>query len=216
MAALTEQNYIGDIIKWEMENRQSRETVTVEGGQDLSRGAVIGRIIKSIPTEGTADAGNTGNGTCTDVSGGPETVIGTYKIIVSDAANNIITVVNPEGVLLPEGAVGTPYANAQINFTVTAGGDGFADGDFFTVEVTQGSGKVKAIDFDATDGSQTPCGILVDDCDASGGDKQAVAIVRDAQIDADNLVWPDGATDEQKSAALRAFVAAGIVTRTSV
>ena len=44
-------------------------------------------------------------------------------------------------------------------------------------------------------------------------DRQAVAIVRDAQIVADYLSWPTGATDAQKSAALTQLANAGIVTR---
>ena len=44
-------------------------------------------------------------------------------------------------------------------------------------------------------------------------DRQAVAIVRDAQIVADYLSWPTGATDAQKAAALTQLANAGIVTR---
>jgi len=47
-------------------------------------------------------------------------------------------------------------------------------------------------------------------------DRQAVAIVRDAQIVADYLTWPAGASDAQKAAALVQLANAGIVTRTDV
>jgi hypothetical protein len=47
-------------------------------------------------------------------------------------------------------------------------------------------------------------------------DRQAVAIVRDAQIVADYLTWPTGASDAQKAAALVQLANAGIVTRTDV
>jgi len=47
-------------------------------------------------------------------------------------------------------------------------------------------------------------------------DRQAVAIVRDAQIVADYLTWPTGASDAQKASALVQLANAGIVTRTDV
>jgi len=47
-------------------------------------------------------------------------------------------------------------------------------------------------------------------------DRPAVAIVRDAQIVADYLAWPAGATDDQKAAALVQLANEGIVTRTDV
>jgi len=54
------------------------------------------------------------------------------------------------------------------------------------------------------------------DTSAYNSDRQAVAIVRDAQIVADYLTWPAGASDAQKAAALTQLANAGIVTRTDV
>ena len=80
MTVQTEGNYLNDLLKYEMENLQSRERVTVLAGQDLAMGAVLGKITKSTPTTGTKTAGATGGGTMTGVTAGIKTEIGTYSI----------------------------------------------------------------------------------------------------------------------------------------
>jgi len=64
------------------------------------------------------------------------------------------------------------------------------------------TGKYVILAPSATDGSQTAAAILFDDADASAADVTAVAIVRLAEVIAAALVWPDGITAAQKSAAL--------------
>jgi hypothetical protein len=218
MSALSEANYLGDILKWELENRQSREQVTVLTGQDLSRGAVVGKVTKSTPTTGTADVGNTGNGTCTTVTAGAKAKLGTYELECTAAAADAGTfaVKAPDGTALPDAEVGVAYANEQINFTLNDADPDFAVGDKFTIEVSAGSGKIVEIDFDAVDGSQDACGFVIDAYDATSADVAGVAIVRDAQIVSSNLVWPDGATAAQKAAALAQLKENGIVTRVEV
>ena len=64
------------------------------------------------------------------------------------------------------------------------------------------SGKYKALDPVATDGSQVAAGILYEALDASAGDAEGVAIVRHAEVNAAELVWPDGITAGQQTTAL--------------
>ncbi|PIP35241.1 MAG: head decoration protein, partial [Desulfobacterales bacterium CG23_combo_of_CG06-09_8_20_14_all_52_9] len=47
MTALTEANYLGDVLKFELDNNQSREQVTVLAGESLVMGEVVGKITKS-------------------------------------------------------------------------------------------------------------------------------------------------------------------------
>jgi hypothetical protein len=76
------------------------------------------------------------------------------------------------------------------------------------------TGDYGALDLDATDGSQHVAGILINAAHTeSAGDALAVALVRDANICASALVWPVGATAEDKAAALTALEALGIVAR---
>jgi hypothetical protein len=215
MASLTEGNRLNDILKWEESNLFSREKVTVLSGQNLSLGAVVGKVTKSIPATGTAGGSNTGDGTCTDVTGGDKAEIGTYTLtcVAAAADGGTFAVVAPNGEALPDAEVGTAYANEQINFTINDGATDFAVDDTFTITVGEGSGKVVEIGFTAVDGSQNAYGFVIAAYDASSADVEGVAIVRNAIINPDNLVWPDGATSDQKAAALAELKAAGIITR---
>lgn len=215
MANQTESNRLNDLLKWEQVNYFSREGVVVLSGENLSLGAVIGKITHAVPTTGTADGGNTGNGTCTGVTGGDDVQVGTYTLeCVAAAANGgTFKVTAPNGEALPDAEVGTAFSNEQLNFTINDGSTDFVVGDKFTIEVAAGSGKVTEIDFTAVDGSEDAYGFVIADYDASAADVNGVAIVRDAIIAESALVWPAGATAAQKAAALAQLKAAGIVVR---
>jgi Bacteriophage lambda head decoration protein D len=64
------------------------------------------------------------------------------------------------------------------------------------------SGKYKALDPAAVDGSEIAAGILYDAVDASAADAEGVAIVRLAEVNAAELVWPDGITGPEQTTAL--------------
>jgi hypothetical protein len=219
MTVYSEGNYLGDLLKWELENRHSREKVTLLSGESVVLGEVVGKVTKVTPTTGTKDATNTGAGTCTVVTAGDKAVVGTYTLECTAAADSsagtdaIFKVINPEGFALPDAEAGTAYTNEQINFTITSAGAAFIVGDSFTIAITAGSGKVVPIDFDAVDGSQDAYGFMTAACDATSADEDGTAVVRDAQIVADYLTWPDGASTAQKAAALAQLAVKGIVER---
>jgi Bacteriophage lambda head decoration protein D len=75
------------------------------------------------------------------------------------------------------------------------------------------SGKYKALDPAASDGSQTAAGILYDAMDASAADAEGVAVVRLAEVNAAELVWPAGITAGQKTTALGQLAALNIIAR---
>ncbi|MBN1664845.1 MAG: head decoration protein [Deltaproteobacteria bacterium] len=222
MTELNQPNTLQDILKWEQENRYSREIVTVNTGENLSLGAVIGKILKSIPTTGTLGSGT--NGECTGVTGGLKTQIGTYKATCTTAngesQDGVWRIEAPDGTVLgdlvvTQGTSGTgTFADPQINLTISYATGYNSEGDYFTIEVAEGSGKAVEIDFSAVDGSQNAHGFLIDAVDAASDDVDGVAIVRDALIVPDDLVWPDGATSDQKAAALAELADKGILTRT--
>lgn len=217
MAKIMEGNRLNDILKYEEENLQSREHVTVLAGQHLPVGAVLGKIkLGACPVTGTAGA-NTGSGTCTGVTAGAKAKLGTYtlKCIHVSANSGIFSVRDPDGYALPDAIVGA-YTNDQINFTLNDGSTDFAVGDAFTIAIPAGSGKVKAIDFNAVDGAQDAYGVLTADCDATLADARAVAIVREAQVIESNLVWPvtdPVVTDAQKAAAMAQLKKVMIISR---
>ncbi len=75
------------------------------------------------------------------------------------------------------------------------------------------SGKYRDLDPSASDGSEVAAAILHDAADASAGDISAVAIVRLAEINAAEILWPDGITDNQKQTALEQLASANIIAR---
>ena len=75
------------------------------------------------------------------------------------------------------------------------------------------SGKYKALDPAAVDGSEAAAGILYDAVDASAADAEGVAIVRLAEVNAAELVWPAGITAPQQTTALGQLAALTIIAR---
>jgi Bacteriophage lambda head decoration protein D len=75
------------------------------------------------------------------------------------------------------------------------------------------SGKYKALDPAAVDGSEVPAGVLYDAVDASVADAEGVAIVRLAEVNAAELVWPDGITTGEQTTALGQLTALTIIAR---
>lgn len=121
------------------------EEILVARGQNLTRGSVLGRVKHSTPSSGTPD-GNTGNGTCMMVTGGPKTKIGRYRIFCTRAAVNSgeFQVRDPAGkfvgsVLITGGASGIgDFKSDEINFRLRDGTTDFAVGDSFFVDITEG------------------------------------------------------------------------------
>ncbi len=79
--------------------------------------------------------------------------------------------------------------------------------------VVAASGEYVPLDPSATDGSETAAGVLYDAVDSTGGAVTAVAVVRDAELKENYLVWPAGITDAQKAAALAQLRALGMIAR---
>jgi len=140
----------------------------------------------------------------------------TVTVTTADHDSGTFSVLAPNGEALPDATVDSAYTNDQINFTINDGDTDFIVGDSFTIAVAAGSGKYVIIDFDGVDGSQDAAGFVIDEYDASSADLAGVAIVRDAIIVSTDLVWPTGATTDQKTAALAVLKTAGIVERDEV
>lgn len=76
------------------------------------------------------------------------------------------------------------------------------------------SGKYKAYDNDATDGSQAFAAVLYDDADATSADVKATGVVRLAEVIKSRLVWGAGVTTQgEKDAAYVDMAAVFIIAR---
>jgi len=145
---ITEGTHAGEFL---MEERTgigapSRENITVLSGQNLTAGAVIGRVTKgigrvSIPTVVT---GGSANGTVSAVFAGPEVEVGDYVLTCTAvvAHGGVWSLTTPSGKTLPTltmtpGAGGsTIYTSRHINFTITDGSADFELADVFTFVVS--------------------------------------------------------------------------------
>ncbi|MBO6883861.1 MAG: head decoration protein [Marivita sp.] len=80
-------------------------------------------------------------------------------------------------------------------------------------KITTG-GKFTALAPAATNGSQNAAGILWDKVDASAADVSSVVILRGpAIVNRYEIIWPDGATEAQITAATTALATIGIILR---
>ena len=77
------------------------------------------------------------------------------------------------------------------------------------------TGKVKALDPTATDGSEIAIGVLMAPQDALSGDQtDGLIVARHALVSDHALTWPVGITAAQKATALSQLKALGILVRT--
>lgn len=215
----TENARVGDWLKWEEDQRYSREAITVLSGQNLKSGAVMGRQLVGATAAATAFAANTGNGVMGAITVTSDARRGIYKLIVIEPGTNVGTfeVEDPDGKVMGRGAVATAFSAGGLAFTLADGATDFVAGDGFNIEVVGGTFKYLEHDPAGTDGSEKPHAILFMDCNATAADTAAVAIVRKAIVASGSLVWKTAMTADQKAAALLTLEkAGGIVARTQV
>jgi hypothetical protein len=139
---------------------------TVDLGQVLSRGALLGRILRAIGAA-AADPGNTGEGTISNEALTADAEVGTYQIVcVAAGPPAVFAVYTPDGTRIEDATAEVSYS-CRINFLIEAYGTAFAAGDTFTVEVEEGSLEVTQASRVALDGSAEPYAVLAEDVDAT-------------------------------------------------
>ena len=74
------------------------------------------------------------------------------------------------------------------------------------------NGKAVALDPNATDGSETPVGVLINDVTAVT-DTESVMVSRNVLLSDRYVIWPTGISTLQKSTAIAALNAVGVVLR---
>jgi hypothetical protein len=81
------------------------------------------------------------------------------------------------------------------------------------VGVITTSGLIKQVAPAAADGTELAIGIIMDDVDAKAGNTKAVAIMREAIVAHNAVVWPASITAAQKKAAVENLKLYGIIIR---
>jgi hypothetical protein len=172
----------------------------IEPANILPAGLILGLI--SIGLTATAAArttpANTGNGTMSAVTVSQGAIEGVYTVeFVSATEYNVIS---PAGAVLGQGVNGTAYSGAGgLAFTTTAGGTAFVAGDAFliTMAVNANNGVYAPLNLLAQDGSQIPAAVLFNETDASQSNVNATVIIRDAEVNGSELIYPFSATAAQ-------------------
>ena len=144
--------------------------------------------------------------------GATDFIVGdTFTITVAGTNSGTFSVTAPDGTPLGDLTVAVAYSNTHFGITIADGATDFIVGDTFTITIAEDDWV--AVVFAGTDGSQIARGISYDNYDASAADKAGVVICRDAEVNADELTWPSGATAAQKAQAGRELEARGILQR---
>lgn len=158
---------------------------------NLGPGAVLGKkTAGAVATTGLADAGNTGDGTCTGVAAKKNIIVGTYsaKGILAATDGGTFEVLAPDGRQIGIAEVGVAFTSDEIDLTLNDATTDFAVGDIFTITVPAGDGKVVSVDSSNVDGSGNPFGVLLASADASAAD-QNVSVALTGQFNKEKLTF---------------------------
>lgn len=200
-----------------------RATVAIDATNGiLKRGTLLGKITKGAITGTKAPAGageegaNTGKGTLTMDTDTPfhaDHMFGAYTIKVTrayvadgDGTAGAYEVRNPAGSLIGTGTIGDTFDN-QIKFVLAEDvTDKFTITDAFTYTIAQpaGSGQLAIVDKDATNGTDVPFGILVNDVDVSTAAADADLYVR-GEFNQNEIIVPNGDSVANYKEALKAI-----------
>jgi hypothetical protein len=154
---------------------------------------------------------NTGNATLSAMSAGTKVQPGNYVATCIDATH--AQVFDPNGQEVGVATFGTPFIDAQINFTITAGGTPCAAGDAFVfVAAAAAAGIYKFCTAAAVDGSEVPAAILVDFTDPTGGNVNAGVYLM-GEFNANAIVYDPSLS---LAAIKSAFVGKGIFIKNAV
>lgn len=181
--------------------------ITLIEGQNLTRGAVLGRVAVALTASTAVKAGgNTGGGTITmdattPVKAGAKPGLYTARCILAPGSNGgTFAVENPDGDVIGQVLVGATFDD-DIKFVIADVGTDFALGDGFDITIAAVDKYALSLAA-ALDGSQTPAAVLAVDCDASAGDKSTTAYFG-GEFNAAKMTFGTGHTATSVEAAFR-------------
>lgn len=197
---------------------RSREQITLLGAAAgwLAAGTVLGKIRVGDVEAAAKSGGNTGNGTISAVTTKKGAKSGVYRVEFTAATK--FDVIDPEGFKIKGGSTGTAYSD-DIAFTITTGGTAFVAGDAFDITVELVDGSYGPLDLDAGNGLEEAAGVLWEGRTIALDESEevipmrAVANVRETEVHAGLLVWPDGITATQQAAATAQLAARHVILR---
>lgn len=216
MTTLTMGARTGGFILSEANGYRSRAQIIIGASQTLKVAAVLGAVPNGDPVVTAGTPIGAGNGAIGSWTGDAGVMPGRWSLIITGAAGATasFSVERPDGTLDGIGAVGSAY-NGGINGTLADGSTDWATGTRIPFDVSYDEVGVTYVKHDpeGVNGSQFPAAILFDAATTGVGETaKAAAVVRDAEVVQDDLVWDDH-TDAEKATAIAQLAALGIICR---
>lgn len=210
MALIQEPTRAGEFLLSEATGSRSRKQVVITGAAGLAAGAVLAAVLAGTATA-TAVAGNTGDGAMGAITVSGEALPGEYLLEITEVGANAgkFSVKAPDG-KKASGTVGVAYDKKGLGFTLADGATDFVVGDQITIEVAETSRKYTAFDPAIHD---TADAVLFGPVDASAGDVNGVAIVRDAEVVKSLLAFTADMSASEQGSALVELAKQGIIAR---
>lgn len=213
----TRQILLSSVVLSIVHHDLSYAQATLAAGDGADREVVIGQVLGKVlfgdPTED--HTGNTGDGAMSGLGLKANAQLGDYSIECITATTNAATfaVFDPLGRRLADAATGVAYDNDEVAFTIADGPADFIVGDSFTVTVPIGSEEWVELSLSAVDGSARVAGISASNETAPNGTSVPIVVLeRLATIKSTGLVYPAGASADQKAAIVAALDALHIKT----
>lgn len=160
--------------------------ITLLSGQNVARGAILGKSTVGAATAAAKSGGNAANtglltmDATTPVKAGAKVGVYTARFAVAASNNGTFIVKDPDGFQIGTivMAAGTGTFDDDIKFAIADGTQDFIVGEGFDITVAAGSGKYVLSLAAAADGSQVPDCIAAHSIDATGGDKEELGYFR--------------------------------------
>ena len=211
MASNTEGKHRAEFVQSLAQGNRSIENVTIKSGQNIQAGEVLGRELTGSATA-TADAQNTGDGVMGTVTVTDQAQVGTYMLTFLEAATDAgaFMVEDPGGINMGEGNVAAAFSAGGLSFTLADGATDYVPGDQFSIVVTETSVVYTAL---PNDGSEAARCIALEDYNASSAALLGAVVMRDSEVNGNELVWPASQSAANKTLAVDQLAALGIIVR---
>ncbi len=224
---LVENRHAGGFIVSQANGHQSIDGVQLAGGHGLLQaGTVLAYSALNYTAVGAAVAGNVGNGALGGVVAKAPALVGVYTVtLISDTEFIVSTpngqpvpalggTVDPgddEDVVTGPGTVGEVFNAQGIGFKLSAGETAFAEGDSFTITVNETGEGWQPLTSASAD--LTRYGLLYRLTDTERGDVRAAAVVRQAEVNAEELIWDASLSAAQQNEATAGLELQGVIQR---
>lgn len=228
MSNINEPLYTGEFLHKEGDTSYTRGIGEVLKANNvvLQSGTILGRETRGAQTlSAVAVAGDTTNDTIGTLTAAVNAPAGKFVIVGVATATNagVFHVFRPDGTFDGVGKVGVAYdstAKGGVGFTIADGSTDMAVGDRFemTVAYAAGSQKLVPLDYASAVGADKFAAILIDGVRVSATDTRNPQVLKrgDAIVIRDEVVFPVGATDQQKAATFAEMEAVRILNRVAV